>query len=80
VTAALAGEGISVSSILQHEAPEEPDSSSAQESTVPLVITTHRTREEAVLRAAKAITAVPDISDTFSLIPILDEHPEFLAV
>jgi homoserine dehydrogenase len=77
VTTALAAEGISVSSILQHEAPEEPESGHALNLPVPLVVTTHRVREAAVIRAAEAISGDPEIADEYRIIPILDEHPEF---
>ncbi len=70
LTAILANYNISVSSILQH-ADSETDSG------LPLVIITHVVVEEALHRAVEEILKLDGISDGHSILPILEEHPEF---
>lgn len=76
VTRVLAEYGISVSSVLQHEVPDVPES---HETPVPLVITTHRVEEAKLTAALEKITRLDHIGSRYSMIPILDEHPEFQA-
>ncbi|AHC13649.1 Homoserine dehydrogenase [Salinispira pacifica] len=74
VTRVLAEYDISVSSVLQHEVPDVPES---HETPVPLVITTHRVEEAKLTAALEKITRLDHIGGRYSMIPILDEHPEF---
>ena len=82
ITTVLGSKAISVSSILQHEVPEfDEDDATAQDSPreayVPIVITTHRVKEAHLVSAVREIEALEDIQPGTSVIPILDEHPEF---
>ena len=84
ITTVLGEKAISVSSIMQHEVPEidEPDmeeavSAHSEESSVPIVITTHRVKESLILNAIQEIETLEGILPGTSVIPILDEHPEF---
>ncbi len=77
VTKILADNDISLRSILQHEAPQEPPPGLPVDGAVPLVITTHRTQEASILQAIENIKKIDGVKPEYSSLPILDEHPEF---
>jgi homoserine dehydrogenase len=53
ITGALGRQGISIASVIQHEADER------EQGVVPLVIMTHRTTEGATRRAVEEINGMP---------------------
>jgi homoserine dehydrogenase len=69
VTNALGKHGISLASVLQHEADGGP--------TVPVVITTHMAREGAVRDALKEIDALKAIQSPTVCLRIIDQPKEF---
>lgn len=82
ITNVLGSKAISVSSILQHEIPESNTDERGAidhplEEFVPIVITTHRVKEAHLVSAIREIEALEDVRPASSVIPILDEHPEF---
>lgn len=77
VTSILADQDISVRSILQHEAPEDPQTGAYSQSAVPLVIISHRSKEADLLSALEEMSRMDDIVSATNIIPILDEHTEF---
>jgi len=86
ITTVLGENAISVSSILQHEIPEATDGEVLEntppeagviEPTVPIVITTHRVKESQLLSAIEDIEALEDVYPGTTVLPILEEHPEF---
>ena len=68
LTGILTQHSISVRSILQHEASGE---------NVPLVITTHQVQEASVKKAVSDILKLDGVFEEHSILPIVDEHPEF---
>ena len=72
VAAILGEKDISISSVLQHEAPE----GSGAEAGVPVVITTHRAREGDVRAALGKVDRLAVIKAESVCISIVDEHPE----
>jgi homoserine dehydrogenase len=78
MTAVLGTLDISVASIHQPEVAEPQDGDSA-DGMVTVIIITHPTSEQTIRQAAREICALHEVADQASLIPILDEHPEFKA-
>ncbi len=76
MTQVLGKLNISVASIHQPEQ-EENTSRGQTAGMVTVIIITHPTSEQTIRQAVREITALPEIDDLASLIPILDEHPEF---
>ncbi|HQL75313.1 MAG: Homoserine dehydrogenase [Planctomycetes bacterium ADurb.Bin126] len=74
VAAILGQHEISISSLLQHEPPEE----ACPQAGVPVVITTHRAREGDVRQALTHIDALDSVMGSSVCIGIVDEHPEQL--
>ncbi len=72
VAAALGRNGISLSSVLQHEVSEDGDMPS-----VPIVITTHLAREGSVRAAIKEIDTMPNVLVPTTCLPILELPSEF---
>lgn len=70
VGAVLARNGISIASVVQDERTD------GTAEGVPVVITTHRARRDAVARASTEIDALECTTAPTVTIPILDEHPE----
>lgn len=68
----LADEGISIASLVQH-APE----GSAGDSGVPVVATTHVTRDDIVHRAVDVMNALDVVRGPVVCIPAIEERPEF---
>lgn len=69
VTAALSRHNISVSAISQHE--------NLSGQSVPVVITTHRSREGSMQQALQEIDALPSITPKTVLLRIIDQPKEF---
>jgi len=72
VAAILGEKDISISSVLQHEAPAGSDARGG----VPVIITTHRAREGDVRAALRQVDALAVIKAESVCIGIVDEHPE----
>jgi homoserine dehydrogenase len=72
VAAILGRHAISISSVLQREAPEGADPAAG----VPVVITTHRAQEGNVRAALGEVDALGVIKATSVCIGIVDEYPE----
>jgi len=70
LAAILGRHSISISSLLQHEAPED------ESDGVPVIITTHRAQEGNVRKALAEIDALDVTRDRTVCIGIVDEHPE----
>lgn len=66
VTSLLGEQGISIASVIQHEANDGPDK------TVPLVIMTHQAKESAAMAAMTQIAALPTVGDAPERLRILD--------
>lgn len=76
MTAILGNLDISVASIHQPET-EETRTEDTPDGMVTVIIITHPIDEGTIQRAAKEICGLHEIADQASIIPILDEHPEF---
>ncbi|HUU60698.1 MAG TPA: homoserine dehydrogenase [Phycisphaerae bacterium] len=72
ITAILGREGISISSVLQHEPPAGSDPGAG----VPVVITTARAVEGSVRKAIAEVDNLPAIKAQSTCIGIVDEHEE----
>ncbi len=68
----LEGFGISISSALQKELPEDMPNQAG----VPVVVTTHSTTEGLVKKALKKIDALEGVTRKSVCLNIIDEHPE----
>ncbi len=66
----LAESHTSISSVLQHEPPQEHSDS------VPVVITTYRSRQGRMFEAIDKINALDSVHQPCVCIPIVEEHPE----
>jgi homoserine dehydrogenase len=66
----LAESNTSISSVLQHEPPQEHSDS------VPVVITTYRSRQGRMFEAIDRINALDSVHQPCVCIPIVEEHPE----
>ena len=73
ITAIFGRHGISISSVLQQELPEDHPVSA-----VPVVITTHTAREGDIRKALEQVNALSSVLEPATCISILDEHPEKL--
>ena len=73
IAAVLGDHDISISSVLQHEAPSE-----TQGGPVPVIITTHRALEGQMRKALDRVDALDAIKDTSICIAIVEEYPEDL--
>ncbi len=73
IAAVLGNHQISISSVLQHEAPDDQTIAG-----VPVVITTYSASEGALRDARRQIDALDDITAPSVCIPIVDEHEEQL--
>jgi homoserine dehydrogenase len=67
----LAGRGISILSVLQHEPPAE-----SSNGVVPLIIGTHVARYADITAALAEVEALDSVEGPCVCIPIVDEHPE----
>ena len=72
LAAVLAESGISISSALQKEPPEDLPSTDG----VPVVVTTHTTSEGLVKKALERIDGLEGVTGKSVCINIIDEHPE----
>ncbi|MDR1894095.1 MAG: homoserine dehydrogenase [Spirochaetales bacterium] len=72
MSAILSKHGISISSALQKEPPEDIPGGTG----VPVVVTTHTTQEGLVRRALEEFDKTPGVRQKSVLIDIIDEHPE----
>ena len=66
VTSLLGAQGISIASVIQHEAGDSPDK------TVPLVIMTHLAKESAAVAATEQIAKIDAVSNDLERLRILD--------
>ena len=74
IAAVLAKHAISISSVLQKEAPEGDQ----DESRVPVVITVHSCKEGMLNQAIREIDALEGVMEKSVVLNIIDEHPEKL--
>jgi homoserine dehydrogenase len=72
ITDVLGRAGISLASVIQHEAPEIEETSDAAAPLVPLVIMTHRTREGQLRSAAEKLDALDSIRTPWVCMPVSD--------
>ncbi len=72
VSRILADEQVSIASLVQHVPAEKTSTES-----VPVVIMTHVTSDDAVRRAVQKISALASVQSTPICIPVVDEHEEF---
>ena len=75
IASILSGHGISISSVLQDEIPEE-QGDSEHPPQAPIVITLHQAEEGDVMNAVDEINALDATGETCSVVTIIDEHPE----
>jgi homoserine dehydrogenase len=73
VMAILGENDISITSVLQHEPAE-----ATADPAVPVIITTHRSREGDIASACEAIETLDDVAGAVVRIGIVDEHEEAL--
>jgi len=72
VSRILADENVSIASLVQHVPAEKTSAES-----VPVVIMTHVTGDDAVRRAVQKISGLPTVQNSPICIPVVDEHEEF---
>lgn len=72
ITDILGRAGISLASVIQHEAPEVEESTGSGAPIVPLVIMTHRTREGQLRKAAVELDALESIRNPWVCMPVSD--------
>lgn len=72
ITDVLGRAGISLASVIQHEAPEVEETSDAGAPIVPLVIMTHRTHEGQVRAAAAELDGLDSIRTPWVCLPVSD--------
>ena len=72
ITDVLGRKGISIASVIQHEAPEPDEATPAGPSIVPLVIMTHRTSEGQVRAARQELAALGCLREPRICMPVSD--------
>lgn len=72
ITDILGRAGISLASLIQHEAPEVDDATNGGTPLVPLVIMTHRTSEGQLRTASQELDALESIRKPFVTMPVSD--------
>jgi len=72
VSRILADESVSIASLVQHVPAEKTSAES-----VPVVIMTHVTGDDAVRRAVQKMSGLPTVPSLPICIPVVDEHEEF---
>jgi homoserine dehydrogenase len=72
VTDVLGRNGISIASVIQHEAPEPEDAASSGPPIVPLVIMTHRTHEGRVRAARTELEQLSSLREPRICMPVSD--------
>jgi homoserine dehydrogenase len=80
ITKILSDHGISVSSIHQPEILSKEESGEEAPSLVQVILTSHKVQERVLLKALDEIESAGDVQKGSTIIPILDEHPEFLSL
>ncbi|MFV0443081.1 MAG: homoserine dehydrogenase [Planctomycetaceae bacterium] len=72
ITHVLGAAGISIASVIQHEAPEPDEGTPAGPAIVPLVIMTHRTTEGNVRAAQRELSSLGCLRDPKICMPVAD--------